>query len=55
MHIVADFCAMNTYEEYEKALAPLKGVDVAMLFLNAGISEAGAFAEIPALRIQRML
>ena len=55
MHIVADFCAMRTYEEYETAMIPLKNVDVAMLFLNAGIGEAGAFADVSAIRLQRIL
>ena len=37
MCVVADFAALHTYEDYEKALAPLKEIDIAMLFLNAGI------------------
>ena len=37
MHVVADFSVIKTYEEYEKAMEPLKNIDIAMLFLNAGI------------------
>ena len=51
MAIVADFAEMHTYKEYEKALEPLKHVDVALLFLNAGISETGRFAEISTVRL----
>ena len=55
MYVVADFAAMHTYEDYEQAMAPLKGIDIAMLFLNAGIAQVGAFADIPAERTQRIL
>ena len=44
MAIVTDFAEMYTYADYEKALEPLLSVDVAMLFLNAGIAEPGPFS-----------
>ena len=44
MAIVADFAEMYTYADYEKALEPLLSIDVAMLFLNAGIAEPGPFS-----------
>ena len=55
MCVVADFAAMYTYEDYEKALAPLKEIDIAMLFLNAGVGQAGAFVDISTTRIERLL
>lgn len=55
MCVVADFAAMHTYEDYEQALAPLKGIDIAMLFLNAGIGQAGAFVDISTSRMERLL
>ena len=55
MYAVADFAAMHTFEDYEAALAPLKGIDIAMLFLNAGIGQAGAFIDVNASRIERLL
>ena len=55
MCVVADFAAMHTHEDYEQALAPLKGIDIAMLFLNAGIGQAGAFVDISTSRMERLL
>lgn len=51
MYVVADFGAMHTYQEYEEAMVPLKEIDIAILFLNAGIGQVGAFAEQPEQRI----
>ena len=55
MFIVADFATMQTYEEYEEAMAPLKTIDIAILFLNAGIGQVGAFAEASTARMQRLI
>lgn len=44
-YIVADFFAMKTIEEYEENIASkLKDKDVALLFLNAGVGQVGAFS-----------
>ena len=55
MYVVADFATMQTYEEYERAMAQLKTIDIAILFLNAGIGQVGAFAEASTTRMERLL
>ena len=55
MCVVADFAEMHTFEDYDKALAPLKEIDIAMLFLNAGIGCQGAFVDVSTSRIERLL
>ena len=55
-YIVADFFAMKTIEEYEESIASkLKDKDVALLFLNAGVGQVGAFWEVPAKRLEYVM
>ena len=43
MHVVADFSVMTTVEDYTATLAPLKDIDIAMLYANAGLMDTGPF------------
>ena len=43
MHVVADFSVMTTVEDYTETLAPLKDIDIAMLYANAGLMDTGPF------------
>ena len=47
MYIVADFASMNTIQDYQHTIADkLKNIDIAMLFLNAGMGQLGAFEDL---------
>ena len=38
MYLVADFASMSTIQDYQRTIADkLKNIDIAMLFLNAGV------------------
>ena len=39
MHVVADFSEMPTFEDYDRILEPLKALDVAIVFANAGLMD----------------
>jgi len=54
--IVADFFKMTTVEEYQVAIADkLKGDDVALLFLNAGVGQVGPFCDVPGKRLEHVM
>lgn len=45
--VVFDFAELCTIAEYQKKIGDaLKNIDVAMLFLNAGFAQCGAFTDI---------
>lgn len=47
MAIVADFSKMHTIQEYRDTIgSKLKDIDIAMLFLNAGVAQMGCFADL---------
>ena len=52
MHVVADFSDMPTIEDYERILEPVKALDVAIIFANAGLMDVGAFTESSAKRME---
>ena len=55
MAVVADFSEMPKIEDYERALAPIKDIDVAMVFANAGLMDVGTFSECSAKRMEQIL
>ena len=46
MYIVADFAKMETIEEYQKVADQLKGLDVAIMVLNAGWGRFAPYVEL---------
>ena len=55
-HIVADFTMINTLEEMRTQVSDrLKDIDIAMLFTNAGVMEAGAFSAMVDSQIQNQV
>ena len=50
-YIVADFFEMTKIADYERIATELKSLDVALLFLNAGVIQFGPFSEIPNYRV----
>ena len=55
MAVVADFSEMPKIEDYERALASIKDIDVAMVFANAGLMDVGTFSECSAKRMEQIL
>ena len=51
-HVVADFSEMPTFEDYERILEPVKALDVAMIFANAGLMDVGPFSVSSAKRME---
>ena len=50
-YIVADFFEMTKIADYERIATELKSLDVALLFLNAGVIQFGPFSDIPNYRV----
>ena len=46
MYVVADFSKMTRIDDYEHIAEKLKGIDIAMLLLNAGSSCVGPFIDL---------
>ena len=46
---------MHKIEEYDFISEKLKGLDVAILVINAGVSDAGPFEKLNPLEIQNMI
>lgn len=55
MYVVADFSEMPTVEDYSRILAPLKELDVAMVFANAGLMDIGPFTEASGKRMEQII
>jgi len=54
--VVADFDKIHTIEDYKTQIGDqLRFLDIAMLFLNAGVSHVGAFADITNQEVQEMV
>lgn len=55
-YIVADFCKLKSIEEYKTTIADkLEGVDIAMLFLNAGFAQVGVFDDLHPSDVSRLV
>jgi len=52
---VANFFEMTKIADYERIAIELKSLDVALLFLNAGVIQLGPFSEIPNYRVQAVM
>jgi len=54
--IVFDFAALTKIEEYKELIGDaLKDVDIAMLYLNAGLAQIGAFTDITDMDVHRQV
>lgn len=54
-YVVADFFEMTKIEDYQRIATELKSLDIALLFLNAGVGQVGPFSEIPDYRVQAVM
>jgi len=53
MMIEADFSTMFQIEDYQEKIADqVRDLDIAMVFLNAGYAQIGAFQDLPFSEIQ---
>ena len=47
---------MTRIQQYQTTIADkLQDIDIAMLVLNAGVGQVGAFADIPAERLEHVM
>ena len=51
-YVSFDFSKHLTIQEYQDLIAkPLEGIDIAMLFLNAGVVHPGLFSDLKNLEV----
>lgn len=54
--IVADFSKMHTIKEYRDIIgSKVKDLDIAMLFLNAGVAQMGPFADLDDSHVENLM